>query len=98
MENPNVVRMYEQGCEVFSVSLDGLANQQNPRQLWTEAIAQDGLVWENHVSDLMGWQSEAVSKFGFQGIPYTVLVDREGKIIETNLRGAALEQKLQEVL
>lgn len=102
MENPNVVRMYEQykdqGFEVFSVSLDGLPNQQNPKQLWTDAIAQDGLVWQNHVSDLKGWQSEAVSKFGFQGIPYTVLVDREGKIIETNLRGAALEQKLQEVL
>ena len=102
MENPNVVRMYEQykdqGFDVFSVSLDGLPNQQNPKQLWTEAIAQDGLAWENHVSDLRGWESQAVSTFGFQGIPYTVLVDRDGKIIETNLRGPALEQKLKEVL
>ncbi len=102
MENPNVVRMYEKynpkGFEVFSVSLDGLPNQQNPAQLWTEAIAQDGLSWENHVSDLKGWKSEAVSTFGFQGIPYTVLVDRDGTIIQTNLRGAALEQKLEELL
>jgi hypothetical protein len=36
--------------------------------------------------------------YGFQGIPYTVLVDKKGKIIGTNLRGAALEQKLTEVL
>lgn len=102
MENPNVVRMYneykDQGFEVFSVSLDGLPNQQNPKQLWLEAIEQDGLVWENHVSDLKGWESQAVSTFGFQGIPYTVLVDRDGKIIETNLRGPALEEKLKEVL
>ena len=102
IENPNVVRMYERfndkGFEVFSVSLDGLPQQQNPKQLWTEAIEQDGLIWENHVSDLKGWESEAVASFGFQGIPYTVLVDRDGTIIETNLRGPALEQKLEELL
>jgi peroxiredoxin len=102
MENPNVVRIYneykDQGFDVYSVSLDGLPNQQNPKQLWMEAIQQDGLAWKNHVSDLKGWQSEAVSTFGFQGIPYTVLVDRDGKIIETNLRGPALEEKLKEVL
>ncbi len=102
IENPNVVRMYneykDQGFDVFSVSLDGLPNQQNPKQLWVEAIEQDGLVWENHVSDLKGWETQAVATFGFQGIPYTVLVDRDGKIIETNLRGSALEEKLKEVL
>ena len=102
MENPNVVRMYKKfkpkGFEVYSVSLDGLPNQQNPKQLWTDAIAQDGLLWENHVSDLKGWGSETVSTFGFQGIPYTVLIDRDGVIIGTNLRGAALEKKLEELL
>lgn len=102
MENPNVVRMYDkfkdQGFEVFSVSLDGLPNQQDPEKLWTDAIAQDDLKWENHVSDLKGWDSQVVSTFGFQGIPYTVLVDRDGTIIQTNLRGPALEQKLEELL
>lgn len=102
MENPNVVRMYKKyqpkGFEVYSVSLDGLPNQQNPKELWTQAVVQDGLMWDNHVSDLKGWNSQAVTTFGFQGIPYTVLVDRDGTIIETNLRGAALEQKLEELL
>jgi hypothetical protein len=36
--------------------------------------------------------------YGFQGIPYTVLVDKEGKIIATGLRGETLEQKLSELL
>ncbi|MDZ7845782.1 MAG: hypothetical protein U5L96_02820 [Owenweeksia sp.] len=55
------------------------------------------LTWDTHVSDLQGWNSSVVSKFGFQGIPYTVLVGRDGNIIATNLRGPQLEAKLKEV-
>lgn len=101
-ENPNLVRMYNEyknkGFEVYSVSLDGLPNQQDPKADWTQAISSDQLTWSNHVSDLQGWKTSVIKDFGFQGIPYTVLVDREGKIIATELRGPALEAKLKEVL
>jgi hypothetical protein len=50
------------------------------------------------VSDLMGWQTPLTQQFGFQGIPYTVLVNKEGKIVGVGLRGAKLEQKLVEEL
>lgn len=102
MENPNLVRMYneykDRGFEVYSVSLDGLPNQQDPKGAWAKAIAQDKLMWDNHVSDLKGWSTSVINDFGFQGIPYTVLVDRDGKIIATELRGLDLETKLKEVL
>ena len=95
-ENPNVVRMYQkyrsQGFEVFSVSLD-----QDP-DAWKGAIAKDGLVWKNHVSDLMGWQTPLVQSYGIQGIPHTVLLNRDGNIVGIGLRGAQLEQKLIEQL
>jgi thiol-disulfide isomerase/thioredoxin len=101
-ENPNLVRMYNEykgkGFDVYSVSLDGLPQQPNPRNDWMGAIEQDGLSWPNHVSDLKGWSSSVIPQFGFQGIPYTVLVDRDGNIIATELRGPALEAKLKEVL
>lgn len=101
-ENPNLVRMYNEyknkGFEVFSVSLDGLPQQPDPKSDWTGAIRADGLVWENHVSDLLGWGSTVAGRFGIKGIPYTILIDREGKIIQLNLRGPALEAKLKEVL
>ncbi|AEV34456.1 Peroxiredoxin [Owenweeksia hongkongensis DSM 17368] len=101
-ENPNLVRMYnlykDKGFEVYSVSLDGLPSQQDPKEAWAKAITVDQLAWNNHVSDLKGWQTSVIKDFGFQGIPYTVLVDREGKIIATELRGPALEAKLKEVL
>ncbi|MGB0176745.1 MAG: TlpA family protein disulfide reductase, partial [Owenweeksia sp.] len=101
-ENPNLVRMYNEykgkGFEVFSVSLDGLPQQPNPKEDWTKAIEDDGLLWKNHVSDLQGWNSSVVRQFGFMSIPYTILVDREGNIIATELRGPQLEAKLKEVL
>mgnify|MGYP000630195065 CR=1 FL=1 len=100
-ENPNLVRTYKEfkdrGFTVYSVSLDGLPNQPNPKMAWTQAIQQDGLVWENHVSDLQGWNSSVVDQFGFQGIPFTVLIDEDGKILGTNLRGPALKEKLSKV-
>lgn len=94
-ELPNVVANYkkyhDKGFEVFSVSLD------NNKAAWTEAIQKDGLLWKWHVSDLMQWQSPVVPLYGFQGIPYTVLIDREGRLIQKDLRGDALGKKLEEI-
>ena len=94
-ENPNVVRLYkkysDENFEIFSVSLDG--NKEN----WKKAIKKDNLIWDYHVSDLKKWKSDLISKYQFRGIPHTVLIDPEGKIIEEKLRGAALEQKLKEL-
>lgn len=39
-----------------------------------------------------------VSLYQFDGIPFNVLVDPAGKIIATELRGEALDQKLATVL
>ena len=63
------------------------------------AIEQDGLTWENHVSELRHWSGEATAKYGVRAIPATFLIDRDGKIAEVGLRGAAsIEQALQRVL
>jgi len=62
------------------------------------AIKQDNLLWGSHVSDLRGWQSSAGQLYGVSSIPQAFLLDREGKIIAKNLRGAALEQKVGELL
>ena len=95
-ENPNVVRLYnkykDKGFTIMSVSLDSDIGA------WKNAIKEDGLVWPNHVSDLSGWDSSMPNLYGFQSIPHTVLVDKEGKIIEAGLRGESLEQKLKELI
>jgi thiol-disulfide isomerase/thioredoxin len=88
-ENPNVVKTYEKykdaGFTVMSVSLD------SDKGKWLQAIKDDGLVWPNHVSDLGGWQSKVARKYNIGSIPQTFLLDREGNIIASNLRGSALE-------
>jgi len=94
-ENPNVVKAYhkfkDKGFTVFGVSLDRTKGD------WLQAIKQDGLSW-THVSDLKYWQSAAAKTYNITGIPFSVLLDRNGVIIAKNLRGQALQEKLEEVL
>jgi peroxiredoxin len=95
-ENPNVVAAYgkfkDKGFEVFSVSLD------KEKENWLKAIEEDGLIWPNHVSDLQMWESSVVPLYGIQGIPFTVLLDKNGNVVGTNLRGPELEEKLKTIL
>lgn len=95
-EMPNVVAAYNKykskGFTIYSVSLDKDADA------WTNSISKLGMVWENHVSDLKWWKCEAAVRYGVNGIPATFLLDKSGTIVATNLRGAALEAKLQELL
>ncbi len=94
-ENPKVVALYNkyksQGFEVFGVSLDGNKDR------WLKAIDKDKLTWQ-HVSDLQKWQSGPARLYGVKSIPQTFLIDKEGKILAKNLKGPALEQKIQEAL
>ena len=94
-ENPNVVKAYhkfkDKGFEIYGVSLD------RKKEDWVQAIKQDGLTW-THVSDLKFWQSEAAALYNVKSIPFSLLIDKEGRIIAKNLRGQALHTKLAEVL
>ncbi|SEW19480.1 TlpA disulfide reductase family protein [Chitinophaga arvensicola] len=94
-ENPNVVKAYQQykgkNFTILGVSLD------KTKDKWQEAIKQDGLAW-SHVSDLKFWDSKVVPLYGLNAIPTNFLLDPQGKVIASNLRGPALEAKLQEVL
>ena len=94
-ENPNVVKAYNtfknKNFTVLGVSLD------QDKQQWLNAIKADNLTWY-HISDLKYWSSAAVALYGFDGIPFNVLVNPEGKIVAMNLRGPSLESKLQEIL
>ncbi len=96
IENPNVVRLYNkyknQNFTVYSVSFD------QQKEKWLNAIKQDQLTWPNHVSELTGWKSTPGAKYGVTSIPKTFLIDKNGIIIDYDLRGKALEKKLLEIL
>ena len=94
-ENPNVVAAYNKfkhkNFRILGVSLD------KEKESWIQAIKADHLDW-SQMSDLKFWDSEAVAKYKFDGIPFNVLIDPDGKIIASSLRGEDLEKKLAEVL
>lgn len=94
-EMPNVVALYkkykDKGFEILGVSLD------KDKESWMKAIKEDGITWPQ-ASDLKFWNSDVVPVFNVEAIPYTILVDKEGKIIAKGLRGQDLENKLKEVL
>jgi thiol-disulfide isomerase/thioredoxin len=108
-ENPNLVNTYNtyknqkftvgedgkktvKGFEIYQVSIDQHADQ------WKAAIAKDGLNWPNHVMDPMGWNSPAARVYGVNSIPANFLIDPQGNIIATNLRGPALKDALDKLL
>ncbi len=94
-ENPNVVEAYrkfqDKGFTVFSVSLD------NNRDRWLKAVEDDRLEW-SHVSDLKGWGNEAAALYAVNSIPSNFLIDQQGLIVASGLRGEALHRKLEELL
>ena len=104
MENPNVVAAYNKykdakyktakGFTVMSVSLD------QKKEAWMAAIEKDGLIWENHMSDLGGWNSQPAAIYGVQSIPAPFLLDENGIIIAkgNDLRGGGLEAALDKLL
>ncbi len=95
MENPTVVKAYNQyrakNFTVLGVSLD------RAKDAWVKAIADDKLTW-THVSDLKFWGNEVAQKYKVESIPQNFLLDPNGKIIATNLRGEELLKKLKELL
>ncbi len=93
-ENPIVVRAYNkyrnENFEILGVSLD------RTRDAWIKAIDDDGLPWL-HVSDLKYYDSEAAQLYNINFIPATYLIGPDGTIVDKNLRGASLDNKLEEL-
>lgn len=94
-ENPNVVAAFNKyknkNFTVLGVSLD------SKKENWLKAIKDDGLTWQ-HVSDLKGWSNQVAQQFGITSIPQNFLIDPNGVVVDKNLRGEALEHKLEEIL
>ncbi len=94
-ENPNLVKTYEiyhrRGFQIYQVSLD------KTKEAWIKGIEQDHLEKWIHVSDIKYWQSVVVQLYNLDKIPTNFLLDREGRIIASNLRGEMLQRKLAEL-
>jgi thiol-disulfide isomerase/thioredoxin len=93
-ENPNVLKAYNQYKEK-NFTVIGVALDDNGEK-WKKAIRDDNMPW-TQLSDLKGWKNEVSTYYGIRGIPSSLLINPQGKIIAKDLRGEALNQKLAEL-
>lgn len=92
-DNPKLIKLYSEyknrKFDILGVSLD----DEKAREKWLKAITDDQLTW-TQVSDLKGFQNEVATRYHIQAIPQNFLIDPDGKIIATNLRGDDLKVAL----
>ncbi|MDE0315101.1 MAG: redoxin domain-containing protein [Candidatus Poribacteria bacterium] len=91
-ELPNVKRTYEkykdQKFQIIGISLD---RSQQPLEAFIE---REGLAWVHY------WDKsqKITNQYGVRGIPSVFLIDGEGVIRKTNLRGHSLETAVAELV
>lgn len=94
-EMPNVVKLYKE-CKGKNFEIVGISLDQK-RDAWLNAVEKNKMKWIQ-VSDLKSWATLPVKLCNISAVPYTVLVDPEGKVIALDLRGEELIKKVKEVL
>jgi peroxiredoxin len=94
-ELPNVIAAYEKfhprGLEIVGISLD--KSEDDLRSF----IAAQKMTWRQYF-DGLGWENRVAAKYGVQSIPTTYLLDRDGRIAGSGLRGAELDAALEKLL
>lgn len=81
----------DRGFEIVGVSLDD--NKEN----WAKATEEDGITWPQF-SNLQGWSEPAAQSYGVSFIPFTILIDKEGKIVGKNMMKDQVVAHLEELL
>ena len=93
-EIPNLKKAYEayheKGVEFFSVSID------KDEAAWRKAMKEEAMPW--HQAQAPGAGKDVMKLYQFSGIPYILILDKDGKIVAKNMRGEALTDKLDELL
>jgi len=113
MEMPNVVKVYQachdQGFEIVGVSCD-VAPENATTPSWKKSARtgpqvlaftqQHHMPWpeyyDGHKHNAGG--NVLAARFGVDGIPASLLIDRTGQVVALNLRGAELDAAVQRVL
>ena len=93
-ENPTLLKMYRKynpkGFEIVGVSVD------ERREEWESTIKSDSLIWTT-VSDLKGTLGEVPLTYMAYYLPKNYLIDPSGKIIDMDIRGSLLEERLNSI-
>ena len=94
-EMPFMIQLYDKyqskGLGILGISLD------DDKDAWIKGTETLGFTWPQ-MSDLKGWENEIAQHFQVTSIPHTIVVDQNGTILRSGLRGEQLEQFVAEQL
>ena len=93
-EIPHLRHVYQdykdKGFEIISISID------EKKTDWDKAMKEEKMVWKQ-LCDPNGFNGPVAQKYNITGVPTCILLDKEGRIFKTEMRGAALDAVLQEL-
>jgi len=95
----NYERFHDKGFEVVGVSLDDATD--GGKEKLDEFLAQNDIPWTNLYSadeNATGWEHPMAAYYGIMGIPATMLVGRDGKVVSLSARGESLTEQLEKLL
>ncbi len=94
-EVPEIVKTYtaykDKGFEVVGISFD------QEKDAFDKYVKENAMPWPQYF-DGKGWENEVGPTYGIQSIPAMYLLDGEGKVVATDLRGGKLEEELKKLL
>jgi len=94
-ETPNLLSAYEEfrdkGLEIVGISMD------KDRQKLESYLETHKIPWPNYY-DGKSWDNEISSRFGIRSIPAIMLLDREGVVRKTRIRGSDIREAVEELI
>ena len=75
---------------IVSISLD------ESNTAWQKAMKDEGMVW-TQLCDSKGFEGEIAQAYNIVGIPQSLVLDKEGRIMKVGLRGAFLDAYLEDI-
>lgn len=83
----HVYDAYGKGKDAFnmiSVSID------DKEKDWKQALKEENMKW-TQLCDLKGWKGDVIDKYKIQGVPFSLILDKEGRIVDHGVRGSELD-------
>ena len=86
---------HERGFDVVGISVD--EDREELKEFLNEQDIPWAIIYDQARADGKKGETMAV-RYGVMAIPETILVDRQGKVVTTEIRGSQLEEQLKEMI
>lgn len=89
-EIPHLCHVYdaygngEDAFNMISVSID------EKEKDWKRAVKEEKMSW-TQLCDMKGWEGEVINKYKIDGVPFCLILDREGRIVDREVRGSEMD-------